>query len=100
MDVVRVLLDVGVEEGLGGNPVGQPHQLAMDVADLSSLPALGHPDRMAHHRVTVARQAMVAESRSGQPTLLLPELTFAGQQPLSEQRRDMAPEKAVLDEVA
>src|SRR5688572_16901264 len=43
---------------------------------------------------------MVAEGRSGQPTLLLPELTFAGQQPLSEQRRDMAPEKAVLDEVA
>ena len=43
---------------------------------------------------------MVAEGRSRQPALLLPELTFAGQQPLSEQRRDMAPEKAVLDEVA
>src|SRR3954447_23004652 len=43
---------------------------------------------------------MVAEGRSGQPALLLPELTLAGQQPLSEQRRDVAPEKAVLDEVA
>src|SRR5215212_2791763 len=72
----------------------------MDVAGLSRLPVLEHPDRMAHHRVTVAGKAMVAEGRSGQPTLLLPELTFAGQQPLSEQRRDMAPEKAVLDEVA
>src|SRR5215204_6224593 len=72
----------------------------MDVAGLSRLPVLEHPDRMAHHRVTVAGKAMVAEGRSGQPTLLLPELTFAGQQLLSEQRRDMAPEKAVLDEVA
>src|SRR3954463_5704931 len=100
MDILRVLLDVRVEQGLGCNPIGQSHQLAMDVADLSSLPALDGPDGMAHHRVAVAGKAMVAEGGSGQPALLLPDLTFAGQQPLSEQRRDMAPEKAVLDEVA
>src|SRR4051812_6312367 len=100
MDILRVLLDVRVEQGLGCNPIGQPHQLAMDVADLSGLPALDGPGGMAHHRVAVAGQAMVAEGRSSQPALLLPELTFAGQQPLSEQRRDMAPEKAVLAEVA
>src|SRR3954452_10904830 len=72
----------------------------MDVADLSKLPALEHPDRMAHHRVAVAGKAMGTEGRSSKPTLLLPELAFAGQQPLSEQRRDMAPEKAVFNEVA
>jgi hypothetical protein len=88
-----------LEQGLGGDLQGQCHSLLVYIENLPRLPLLEHAPGVLHHGVTVATHPRRRKSGCCQTPLLVPELPLAGEQPLTEDRFDMAPEEAVLDEV-
>ncbi len=71
----------------------------MDVPDLSVLPARGQTVGVGRHDVAVCGDAVGVEGGRREPALLQPELALARQQTVAEDRRDVTPEEAVLDEV-
>jgi hypothetical protein len=69
------------------------------IENLARLPLLEHASGVLHHGGAVAVHPRRRKSGRGQTPLLVPELPLAGEQPLTEDGVDMAPEEAVLDEV-
>ena len=96
--VGRVAADLGVEQRLGDDLKGQPHQVVLDVARLAGGHDLEHPLGVVDHDVGVRGDPVAVEGRLRQLPLSAPEVPLAGQQAVS-QRPLGIPKAVVLDEL-
>ena len=71
----------------------------MHIENLACLPMLEHAFGILNHSIAVAIDPRSSKSWRCQTPLLMPELPLAGEQPLTEDGLDMAPEESVLDEI-
>jgi hypothetical protein len=72
----------------------------MDVVNLSGAPSAAEPVREARHDVSITVDPVRMEGGSRETALPQPEISFARQQAVSEDRGDVFKEERVLDEVA
>ncbi len=68
-DLVRLLLDVRVEEGLSHDREREPDHLPVDVDRLALLPPLRRALGVADHRLAVSRDPLPVESGLHEPAL-------------------------------
>jgi hypothetical protein len=74
----------GVEQRLRDDGQGEAHHLVGHVELLSVVPPLARAQRLLHHHLAVALDALAVKGRLGEAALALVQLPFAGEQALPE----------------